>query len=685
VTHADQIPNSFDGRYELVLELASGGMGSVYIGRQRGAAGFERLVAIKRMHRHVAESPEQVSAFLDEARLASSIRHPNVVGVHDVHQLGDEIVLVMDYVDGVSVARLFKKLARQAQAAPLSIALRILVEALHGLQAAHDQRDVMGRPLNIVHRDATPHNILVAENGSVCITDFGIAKAAERSQQTATGLAKGKASYMAPEQLAGAEVDRRTDVFAMGLTALELLSGTRAFGDTADMAAVMAIAAGDIPRLATRRPDLPAELDRIIARATAFSMTERWESASDFAQALEGVAPVASQREVATLVQSLFGSELEARRAKLRAALTAGQLSPLETVSPETLSPSRTAPGVVPAARPAPRRRPLAVAAAGVVIGALSVALVAGLWALSRDETTPAEVVTLPPAAAPAARSAVKCAPTSAPAAVCPAGMLLVAGGKFFMGSQEPQAVANERPVAHVTIDDFCIDRTEVTASAYRDCSNQGECRRATPAVDWPGITDSDRLAYVDACNSTREDRAEHPVNCVDWAMAQGYCRFAGKRLPTEAQWEYAARGPDGRLYPWGDALPTPVSVNACGGECASWAKEQQLTLQALPNYDDRHPATAPVKSFPRGRSPYGAYNLTGNVWEWTATWFAPYTAEPTSNPVGPPQGERKVIRGGGWNSGDASWLRPSFRFQQVPTARHPAIGFRCASPRRKD
>jgi formylglycine-generating enzyme required for sulfatase activity len=193
---------------------------------------------------------------------------------------------------------------------------------------------------------------------------------------------------------------------------------------------------------------------------------------------------------------------------------------------------------------------------------------------------------------------------------------------------------------------------------------------------------------YSTLCNRAASDKQDHPINCVSWEMADLYCQAQGKRLPTEAEWEYAARGPDGRTYPWGDDEPTAKHLNACGSECAAWGQDNRLTLTPLYAADDGYPATAPVGSFPAGRSRFGLYDVTGNVWEWVADWYADYpahnsakpsAARPETDPIGPASGERRVIRGGAWNGSYASWLRPSFRYAQDPAALSHGIGFRCA------
>jgi formylglycine-generating enzyme required for sulfatase activity len=262
----------------------------------------------------------------------------------------------------------------------------------------------------------------------------------------------------------------------------------------------------------------------------------------------------------------------------------------------------------------------------------------------------------------------------------CTDDMVQIPAGQFYMGSDDKAAPDNEKPSHSVRLDAFCMDLHEVTAKQYKACSDVGKCRRAANEVEWPQISARERRQYSQLCNVDDETKQDHPITCVTWEMADTFCKVHGKRLPTEAEWEYAARGPDGRIYPWGDEPPSSRHLNACGSECTAWGKRNQSPLIALYPDDDGYPTTAPVGKFPAGRSRFGPFDVVGNVWEWTASWYGPYSAEALENPVGPPTGERRVIRGGGWNGGFASWLRPSFRYGQVPGARSHGIGFRCVS-----
>jgi formylglycine-generating enzyme required for sulfatase activity len=271
---------------------------------------------------------------------------------------------------------------------------------------------------------------------------------------------------------------------------------------------------------------------------------------------------------------------------------------------------------------------------------------------------------------------------SAAPVASCPEGMVLIPAGQFFMGSDAKDAIENQKPSHNVTLSGFCIDLYEVSAKQYRQCSDVGKCRRATPEVEWEKITPSDKKTYSALCTLGDPEKADHPVNCVNWEMATTYCKNNDKRLPTEAEWEYATRGPDGRVYPWGDEAPTAQHLNACGTECLAWAKRNKVSAQfpgALYEADDGFETTAPVGKFPAGRSRFGPYDVVGNVWEWVADYEGKYEAENQKDPTGPDTGTKRVIRGGAWNGSFPEWLHPAFRYAQDPKSQSHGVGFRCA------
>jgi formylglycine-generating enzyme required for sulfatase activity len=231
---------------------------------------------------------------------------------------------------------------------------------------------------------------------------------------------------------------------------------------------------------------------------------------------------------------------------------------------------------------------------------------------------------------------------------------------------------AETRPAHSVHVGAFCIDRFEVTTAEYKACSDRGICKRASETNAWADIGDADRALYDPLCNA-RDPRArgKHPVNCVDWHAAAAFCAARGGRLPSEAEWELAARGTDGRTYPWGDAAPTPQLTNACGRECITWGLAHQTLESQLFTGDDDWATTAPVGSFPAGRSPYGVEDAAGNVWEWVDDRWSAYDGKGAT--------DDRVIRGGAWNSGAADWVSATYRFAAEGGTRSYGIGFRCA------
>jgi serine/threonine protein kinase len=306
------------GRYVLYADIAHGGMATLHIGRLLGPVGFSRTVAIKRLHPQFARDPEFVSMFLDEARLAARIQHQNVVPVIDVVALEGELFLVMDYVQGESLAKLLSLARKAGQAVPTSIAVSLVVGVLHGLHAAHEARTERGVPLNIVHRDISPQNILVGVDGVARVVDFGIAKAAGRLQTTRDGQLKGKLSYMAPEQIGNWPVDRRTDVYAASVVLWETLAGRRLF-HAEEAAAVMGLVLrGEVEPLGGYNGDVSVALDEIIRRGLAANPEHRWRTARELALALEQAVVPATAAQVGEWLERLAARILTEKRADLR-------------------------------------------------------------------------------------------------------------------------------------------------------------------------------------------------------------------------------------------------------------------------------------------------------------------------------------------------------------------------------
>jgi serine/threonine-protein kinase len=355
------------GRYALHGVLASGGMATVHLGRLQGAEGFSRTVAIKRMHPQYAQDPEFVSMFLDEANLASRVRHPNVVPVIDCVSEGGEVLLVMEYVQGETLARLVRRANERGTRIPPAIVAAIMCDALDGLHAAHEARDDAGQPLHIVHRDVSPQNIMVGADGVGRVLDFGIAKASGRSQVTREGQLKGKLAYMAPEQLHGT-VSRLTDVYAAGVVLWESLTGKRLFLAETEPATIMKILDGKIER-PSQVAGTPEAYDTVVLRALASDVSVRYASTREMSIALARAAPKAEPHEVADWMSQVVMDDLQ-RRASLVSSMEA---------MPETLV---EAPGtraelssdaIVPPSRRSKAPMLLVAVAAGLAVAAAAV------------------------------------------------------------------------------------------------------------------------------------------------------------------------------------------------------------------------------------------------------------------------------------------------------------------------
>lgn len=412
-------------RYELLTRIASGGMATVYVGRLHGRDQFSRLVAIKRPHDFVTDNPRLMQQLRHEARIASMIHHPNVTAVLDVEEHDGEMALVMDYVEGCTLKDLMD--GSGATATPMDrVALRILLDVAAGLSAAHSLRDADGASLCVLHRDVSPHNVLVGRDGVARLADFGIAKVATLDGElTTSGTVAGKVSYMAPEYLSAKHFDAQSDLFSLGVMAWEALTGQRLFKGATAVETIMQVLHSRPRRLGEMRPELSA-LDAIIASALAPDPAARPESVEAFASVLEATARsidcVAAHSEVRVLVEQVAGEAMAKRRraitdpterARLKARFEAeARTSTRDDVVTASLPSARSKsteghekPTVNPRLRRGGDRRALLWTFASVVGIALLIAVAIGARSDDAAENGP------PPSAAPISPSAVAAAP----------------------------------------------------------------------------------------------------------------------------------------------------------------------------------------------------------------------------------------------------------------------------------
>ena len=354
------------GRYDLLTELGRGGMASVYLARGFGSAGFERLAAVKLLHRGLCADEDFVEMFLDEARVAARLHHPNATAIIDVGADGPQLYMVMDYVEGDTLHAVQCAAAGLHRAVPLGIALRIVLDALAGLDAAHELRGADGGSLGLIHRDVTPHNVLVGVDGAARLVDFGIARAAGRSGVTTAGVLKGKLSFMAPEQIYGRPVDRRADLFSMGVTLWETIALRRCF-PSRESAPLSRVAQAPYRPLRDVAPHIPAALDDICRRALAFDPADRFATAAEFAESIEDAfrGDLSTQRELGQFMSVVAADKVRGER---EAARLSSHPLPARSVRPvaRVTTPARPAfdlrPPRVPtfdAAPPRPLQSPL--------------------------------------------------------------------------------------------------------------------------------------------------------------------------------------------------------------------------------------------------------------------------------------------------------------------------------------
>jgi len=636
-----------------------------------------------------ADRKKLLDEFVQEGSLLAdlSARTAAIVQARDIGMLdlaGGERVpyMVLEWLEGATLEAVLA--TERQEGAPL----RTAAEAVHLLDPAAEALALAHRK-GIAHRDVKPGNVFVLGDargdGTVKLLDFGIAKVVSDAQKMAGSFTKtsGKVTsftpaYGAPEQFSRTvgSTGPWTDVFSLALIVVEMLTGREPL--EGDDYGQLFVASGNPNRRPTPRTlgaEVSDEVEAVFAKALAIKPTDRWETAGAFWNALRQAVAMAPMRGMTEPnPPSLQPSSRGNRDSALgrEPTVVAGAGGPT-SVSATSRSDPEPPPSVATA--------PSASSKTGLFV-ALGLGVVAlaggGAFFLGAKPATPAPTASAVPSAPPVAAAPAPSASAAAPKLECSAGMIVIPGGSFFMGSDE--GLPFEKPSHQVTIAPFCIDEFEVTVDKYKACSDSGRCKRAGSTNEWASITDKERKAFDPTCNIRDPDnRGKHPINCVDWEMADKYCHEQGGRLPSEAEWEFAARGPDGRKYPWGDDDPAAGHMNACGKECVAWGAKNGVEEKAMYDVDDGFATTAPVGSFPKGASRYGVQDVVGNVWEWVADWYGPYTSAEERDPKGPAGGDERVIRGGSWNGSYASWVRPTFRYKDAPTKRSYGIGFRCA------
>lgn len=660
------------GQYEILEELGRGGMATVYKAYQPSLG---RYVAIKVLPPYHAEAEVFRARFLREARAVARLEHPHILPIYDFGHEGELSYIVTKYVEGGTLKD------QLGEPFDLQRAAAIITQVAAALDYAHDQ--------GIIHRDVKPSNILLDHGEWALLTDFGLAKMIGASVRiTGSGVGIGTPAYMSPEQGQGLEVDRRSDVYSLGVILYEMLTGRTPYEADSPLSVMVQHITKPLPLPRAVNPEIPVEVERVIIKALVKDRNYRYARAGDLATAL---------RAAVETVQATSGE-----RSKRDSATETQMAVPPPPVEPSLPPPPPEEPPE-PIGAPRGRQRIVAAVITAMALLALSAAVCVVIWTLVRPPATPAtptftvaqaltattqatgpaetptatasatapattavDVTATPTSITPTTtRPADTATPTPSPSptatpsptsdttpALEPAAgtirvfgeteMVYVPSGTFLMGSDTGDP--DEAPAHTVYLDGFWIDRTEVTNAAFQKCVAAGACSR-------PLNASNSRESYFN-----NPAFADYPVVYMNYYDAEAYCRWVGKRLPTEAEWEKAARGTDGRRWPWGDTFdPTKL---------------------ALGPGDD----TAPVGSNPAGASPYGVLDMAGNVLEWVADWYAPdyYAQSPPNNPQGPETGVDNVLRGGRW--WDAEYdLRTTKRWHFGSNTRNPSLGFRCA------
>ncbi|MCA9621737.1 MAG: SUMF1/EgtB/PvdO family nonheme iron enzyme [Myxococcales bacterium] len=672
-------------KYVVERQVGEGGFGVVYRAQHKI---WDQPVAIK-CFTALSNAPREyrdqlLDLFVQEGKLLSSLssRTAAIVQARDIGTLTTPTgvwlpYMVLEWLDGTPLD-VIDRTERRRGLSPrtLPAVLRLLDDAAKGLDMAHKS--------GIAHRDLKPGNIMVmgdprSDAITVKLLDFGIAKVMEKAEGAQDTALTGQAvtaftpDHGAPEQFSRSygATGPWTDVYAMALIMVELMSadGKALEGESFYELGVSSCSPQRRPTPRTLGIEVSNDVEAIFAKALSIHPGDRYATMGDLFRALHhAVFPGQDTWRSGTTVAPT-PNPLSLPPA---AARSGGAHS--ESMGPVT--------GI--AATPAPRTSRAILALAAVVgLGALGL----GAFLLGKRSSAP-EASADDAVDASLSASATPAAALPAPTGPCLDGMKVVPGGAFRMGSDEPDFPL-WKPAHDVELDTFCLDVHEVTVERYAACVAAGACTPAATTPRYPtpkGYSEADQqkeiAAFAEFCNAGKAGREQHPINCVDWHQADAFCKHVGGRLPTEAEWELAARGSDGRKFPWGNDTGNETYMNAAGGEWRTWRESHGLTPpQGLMfEAEDGYAGTAPIGRYPRAQTQTGQMDMVGNVWEWTADWYDLYDQAPARNPKGPAAGNKKAIRGGGFNGEFAIWMRPAARYHQVPDAAVHAIGFRCAA-----
>ena len=648
------------GRFHITEQLGRGGMAIVY---KAYDTHLEREVAIK-LIRKEAFSPDALERVLKrfdrEAKALARLSHTNIINIHDYGNYQGSPYLVMEYMPGGSLKDILDNPMKAREAA------RLLAPVAKALAHSHQE--------GIIHRDIKPSNILIDKNGAPKLTDFGIARILDASDEaalTGTGVGVGTPEYMTPEQGLGKEVDRRTDVYSLGVVFFEMVTGEKPYEADTPLAVVVKHIHDALPSPTSISPGLPKQIEQAIFKAMAKNPENRFQDMNTFALALDQI----DQGFAGKLDDDLTQDEFDLR----------GDIGENKTPHRRSRIPWIIGGSIA-----------IIIVLAGIILFLSDTSIIPGVKSTSLQDTITANVPTplvdtLTNTVGPTSTSTATPLPPSPTAPPLGIGftqvsdidgmeMVYIPAGSFEMGSNE---TTDEQPIHDVYLDAYWIDQTEVTnamfseftaATGYQtDADLSGKSRVYIYGEGWQ-LVEGASWQFPRGPSSNISGLGDRPVAHISWNDALAYCVWAGRQLPTEAQWEKAARGKDGRIYPWGN--------QELAGNLLNFADKRLDTDWVDVDVDDGYTASAPVGSYPDGASPYGVLDMAGNVWEWVVDYYAAdyYNNSPESNPQGPTSGFLHVIRGGSWSSDFGGLgLRSTKRGYGNPDDTWQSYGFRCA------
>ncbi|MBK9051030.1 MAG: SUMF1/EgtB/PvdO family nonheme iron enzyme [Chloroflexi bacterium] len=547
------------GRYRLEGLLGQGGMSSVYKAHDPN---LKRTVAIKIIHPHLSTDPTFFGRFEQEAAAVAQLRHPHIYQIHDFNQDNGTYYMVMEHVEGVTLEARLKALNNAGQRMSLREATHLMAVVCDAVDYAHQR--------GLIHRDLKPSNVMLNPEGEPILMDFGIARLMSGQNFTATGAAIGTAAYMSPEQARNTQIDHRTDIYALGVILYEMVSGRRPFDGDSFVSVLLQHVNDPVPDIREINHNVPPALAQVVEKALQKDANRRFSSASEMGNALRSINIGSSQQmRSLTGVMSLPPEQVDSTQvmAPFTAAQSAVRPQTQSAPLPTVVAPANTGSGTATVtAAPAPRGRNRAFLLLGLVGAILLIGLIAiaAVLLLNRGGGRDAETTSQ--------------------------GMVQIPAGNYTVGTNN--AGDTYAPTQEITLDTFWLDKRETTNAEYAEfLADVGD---VVPS-NWSGDT-------------FPAGQDSYPVQGISFDMATDYCDWLGKRLPTEAEWEVAARGREGFLYPWGD----------------------MASAVTLPRSN-----TYAVGTISQNRSSFGLYDMAGNVWEWV---MEPYAAVP---------GGQEVLRGG--------------------------------------